>query len=322
MKWTVGIDLGGTNIAVGLVDEQYEIVGREKVKTRAPRSASSLAASMARCVNILLKRHGLRADQLTAIGIGVPGVVDPQTKHLLYASNLFLKHVDLVSLVQTHLPDVPILVGNDADCAAYGEYLAGEAKLYDSALMLTLGTGIGGGFVCDGKIFRGGTGFGIEPGHLVVDLQEGVLCSCGQSGCLEAYASIRGLKRLVEKGLANGEPSMMRERFHSQDPAFNTRIVFDAVRKGDAVALRVLEQYVNYLAVGIRTLVVLYRPHIILLGGGISNAGNLLLKPLRAAVLRTTFAGDIIAPPPIHVSRLGNDAGIIGAAMLYKEPIV
>lgn len=319
VMWSVGIDLGGTNIAVGLVNEHYEIVGRENAKTRAPRTADSLARTIAGCVNSLLNRHRVKAGDLSALGIGVPGVLDPRTNTLLFAGNLLLENVDLAGLLRSHFPPIPILIGNDADCAAYGEYLAGQAKSRDSALMLTLGTGVGGGFVYNRKIFRGGTGFGIEPGHLVVETEGGVRCTCGQTGCLEAYVSIRGLKRLVEEGLANDEPSIMRGRFHPERPSFNAKIVFDAVRRGDLVASRVVEQYVTYLAMGIRTLVVLYRPHIILLGGGISKAGDPLLIPLREAVSRTTMAGDIIPPPPIYISRLGNDAGIIGAAMLHTQ---
>lgn len=319
MAWSIGIDLGGTNIGAGLVDEEGRILGRIYEKTRAPRPAEDLVKSLASCVSQLVQRHQLKVSDLTSIGIGLPGVVDAQTGRLLFAANLALAHIDFPSLMARHFPKTPIYVGNDADCAALGEYLAGGARAYPSVLLLTLGTGLGGGFIYEDRIFRGATGTGIEPGHLALVAEGGRLCSCGQEGCLEAYVSIRGMKGLVEEALAGGRPSLLRDALEAPDTSFNTRLVFDAVLEGDELALEVLQSYVHYLAMGIRSLVVLYRPHIILLGGGISRAGDLLLLPLEEAVRKTTFAGDILPPPPIRISQLGNDAGIIGAALLHTE---
>jgi len=313
MAWSVGIDLGGTNIAMGLVDDQYVIWDRMTEKTRAPRPAEEIVSNMARMIRTLLVRQQLSASDLRFIGIGLPGVVDSNTGVLLFAGNLELTHTDFPKLLAAHFPQVPILAGNDADCAIWGEYLAGEAKDYESALMLTLGTGIGGGLVMDHSIFRGGTGVGIEPGHIAI-VDGGHRCSCGQTGCLEAYASIRGLKRLAADALRSDIPSSLRSL-----ASFGTREIFEAVRRQDPLAQDILDRYVHYLALGILTFTVLYRPHVILLGGGISHAGEALLKPLRKAVLELTFAGHILPPPPVVISRLGNDAGMIGAAMLDRS---
>ncbi len=322
MAWSVGIDLGGTNMAAGLVDDRYRIIERVEVKTRAPQPAASLASSMADCIHSLLKRQGLEGRDLSSIGLGLPGVVDPQKGILLFAPNLELEQVDFPSLLSDYFPETPVYVSNDADCAVFGEYLAGEAKTYDSTLFLTLGTGLGGGFIFDGKLYRGATGLGIEPGHMTLVAEGGLPCSCGQLGCFEVYVTSRGLRRLVLEELADGRPSPLGDLIQTPSPEFDARLFFEAVRQEDPAALRALDRYTSYLAMGIRTLVVLYRPHLILLGGGISQAGPLLLDPLRIAVKRTSFAGDSLPPPPIQLSRLGNEAGIIGAALLYREGCV
>lgn len=319
MAYSIGIDLGGTNIVVGIVDDSRKIVDRKRVKTRAPRSAESLVDTMADTIDTLLTRQELSVTDLLSIGIGVPGVVDPETGMLLHATNLFLKHVDFPALLRERFPDVPVFIANDADCAVFGEYLAGAAHNYKSVLMLTLGTGIGGGFVFENKIFRGATGFGIEPGHMAIETGDRIACSCGQWDCLEVYASIRGLKRMTCEALSGDDDTVLRDRVSFDGASFNARYIFEAASEGDVVATMILDRFVHYLAIGIRNLVVLYRPHMILLGGGISHAGDVLLEPLRARVAQTTVSGDVLPPPPIERSNLGNDAGVIGAAMLYSE---
>lgn len=319
MRWSVGIDLGGTNMAIGLVDSDYRIVDREKAKTGAPRPAESLADTMALGVGRLLERNLLDPSDLDSIGIGLPGLVDQQTGLLIEAANLSLDHVDFPSLLGRAFPRSMIRTGNDGDCAIWGEYLAGEASSFASALLLTLGTGIGGGFVCNGRIFRGATGLGIEPGHMVIEVEDGPLCSCGRRGCYEMYASIRGLNRLIQEGLRE-ELSSSLHRFISKDkPSGNVRAFFDSVRSQDSAALQIMERYAGFLAAGIRTLTVLYRPHLILLGGGISHAGDILLDSLRKALDPEKPDDFILSLPPVAISRLGNDAGIIGAAMLHRE---
>lgn len=319
MIWSVGIDLGGTNIGAALVKDCHEMVSRTFDKTMVPRSPQSLAGTMAACVQRLLDQEGLQVTDLAAIGIGLPGLVDPQEGKLVFASNLALQDVHFPSLMAPYFPGIPVQVNNDADCAALGEYLVGGANAYDSLLLLTLGTGLGGGFIDKGRIFRGGDGRGIEPGHMTLVAQDGWPCTCGQEGCFEAYVSIRGLKRLVSQLLDQGLPSILRDWFQEEEASFNVRRVFDAAGEGDLVAQEAVQQYIRYLALGIRSLVVLYRPQIILLGGGVSGAGDRLRLPLEEAVRQTTFAGDLLPPPPIRISRLGNDAGILGAALLHQQ---
>ena len=319
MSWSIGIDLGGTNIAVGLVDDSHRIADRETVKTKVPRPAESLAESMALCIDNLLARRKLKLSDLSAIGLGLPGLVDGETGLMIEAPNLYLDHIDFISLLKQHFPQTVIKTGNDGDCAAWGEYLAGEASSFESALLLTLGTGLGGGFVYKGKIFRGATGLGIEPGHSAIMAENGPLCTCGRRGCLEMFISIRGLNRLLQESLLEAGETPLRRLIRQDRPSENVKIFFDIVRTGDPAALRVLNRYAAYLAAGIRTLTVLYRPHIILLGGGISRAGDLLLEPLRNLLEPEKPDDFILSLPPVLISRLGNDAGIIGAAMLHKE---
>lgn len=322
MGLSIGIDLGGTNLAVGLVDQRDRILDRESVPTGSPGSADRLADRMATSVRTLLLRQNREEASLESIGIGLPGPVDPRTGRLIEAANLSLRDVDFVSLMHAHFPQTPIFTGNDGDCAAWGAYLAGEGRLYESSLTLTLGTGVGGGLVIGRRLFRGGTGLGIEPGHTVVAAGEGPPCTCGRRGCLENYVSIRGLNRLLMEELESGAPSALREMINPQRPSFNVIKVFDQVRQGDPLAARVIRRYAGYLAAGIRTLTVLLRPHVILLGGGISRAGNLLLEPLNHALTPPVGDDSVLSLPPILISRLGNDAGIIGAARLSLEGLV
>ncbi|MCK9176125.1 MAG: ROK family protein [Clostridiales bacterium] len=315
MGGSIGIDLGGTNIAVGLVSDACDIVSRKDVKTMAPRSARSITKTIVSLIRSLLNENKLTSKDLSSIGIGLPGIVDTKSGELLFATNLKLSHVNFPELFHEYFPNLNVYVGNDADCAVLGEYLAGEAKNYASALLLTLGTGVGGGLVVDGKIFRGGDGLGIEPGHIVVETDRAVKCACGQWGCLETYASIQGLIRLTEEVLASEGDSV----FLQSPYPLNAIRIFEAVRAKDPIAEKIHARYIGYLAAGIKTLVALYRPHIILLGGGLSNASDLLIEPLEKAVRRDIFSGDILPVPSIRVASLRNDAGIIGAAKLYRE---
>ncbi len=315
MDWSIGVDVGGTNIALGLVNQAYDIVARHDEKTRAPRSAESITVTIALAIRALLATSGLSTADLSSIGVGLPGIVDSNSGELLFATNLALSCVNFPTLLQRHFPNTAIMVSNDADCAVLGEYLAGEAKSYDSALLLTLGTGVGGAFIQHHKIFRGGDGLGIEPGHIVVETEYGVVCGCGQRGCLETYASINGLVRLAKEMLSEGGDSILRQSF----PALNTMTIFNAVRGGDRVAIAIHERFIRYLASGIKTLIAVYRPHIILIGGGLSNAPDLLIEPLQSALKEGLFAGDILVAPPIRVASLKNDAGIIGASQLVRN---
>ena len=314
MKYYLGIDLGGTNIATSVIDENYRFVARHSVPTLGTRPFEAVVKDMADAGREVLKKAGLTEKDIGYVGIGAPSTIEPKTQHIVFANNLGWKDADLAGEFRKNW-DIPVKIANDADCAALGESLAGAAKDYDSVLMLTLGTGVGGSFILNKKIYLGGNGYGCEPGHSTL-VYNGVRCTCGRRGCLEAYASVTALIRQSIEMMARYPGSLMREICGNDMTKVDGRTAFDAAKKGDEAALRVVENYEGYLAAGIGSLVVTFRPTVVILGGGLSNEGENLLEPVRRLVHETLYAADLIAPPAILKASLGNDAGIIGAAML------
>lgn len=314
MKYYLGIDLGGTNIATGVLDESYRFLARHNVSTLGTRPFDVVVRDMATAAQEVLAKAGLTEKDISYVGIGAPSTIDPNTHHVVFANNLGWKDADLEGEFRKSW-NVPVRIGNDADCAALGEALAGSAKDYDSMMLLTLGTGVGGSFILDKKIYLGGNGYGCEPGHSVL-VYNGELCTCGRRGCLEAYASVTALIRQTVEMMAAYPRSLMRELCEHDLRKVSGRTAFDAAKKGDEAALRVVENYVNYLSAGIVSLVTSFRPAVVLLGGGISNEGDYLLEPVRRLVRETLYNADMIEAPAILRASLGNDAGIIGAAFL------
>lgn len=315
MKYYVGIDLGGTNIAIGILDEEKNFIEKISVPTLVRRGFSKIVEDMAKSTLALIEKSAIIMEQVESIGIGIPSSINPENNHVVYANNLEWINVDFISEFQKYIPDKKIFLANDADCAALGEAVAGSARNYDSALMITLGTGVGGGLIVDKKVYLGETKVGIEPGHTLL-VYDGITCTCGKKGCLEAYASCTALKRQILEAIARDEMTMMRELCHSQIDAITPKLVFDAAKLGDKTAQDVIHQYIQYLAGGISSLINIFRPHVVIIGGGLSNQDEYLLVPLREGVKAFTYAGEVMDPPPVIKATLGNDAGIIGAAFL------
>lgn len=312
MKYYLGIDLGGTNIATGVLDESYHFLAHHNVSTLGTRPFEVVVRDMATAAQEVLAKAGLTEEDIDYVGIGAPSTIDPNTRHVVFANNLGWKDADLAGEFRKSW-NIPVRIGNDADCAALGEALAGSAKDYDSMMLLTLGTGVGGSFILNKKIYLGGNGYGCEPGHSVL-VYNGALCTCGRRGCLEAYASVTALIQQTIEMMAAYPRSLMRELCENDLRKVSGRTAFDAAKKGDEAALRVVENYVNYLSAGIVSLVTSFRPAVVLLGGGISNEGDYLLEPVRRLVRETLYNADLIEAPAILRASLGNDAGIIGAA--------
>lgn len=313
MRYFIGIDLGGTNIAAGVVSEEGQLICKTSLPTGAGRPAEAIVADMARAVELCLADSGLEKGQIEALGVGVPGAIDNNTGTVLFTSNLDWRELPLTRMLQSQL-GLPVCLGNDADCAALGETLAGGAKEFDSALMITLGTGVGGGLVSHRKLFTGWSGVGIEPGHFTL-VAGGVKCGCGNRGCFEAYASATALIRQTREAMIT-HPDCAIWKFADSVEQVNAKTVFDAAATGDAIAQGVVDQYEEYLAAGIGGIVNLFRPHAVILGGGVSNQGENLLVPLREKLKKYCYASEFIAPPQVVKATLGNDAGIIGAALL------
>lgn len=316
----IGIDLGGTNIATGLVDEKGALLRKRSIPTRAPRPAREIVQDISQVIDELLAESGLDRSDLGGVGMGVPSPVDPKTSTLLHAYNLGLQNVDFPALLEEVFPGVRLNIDNDADCAVYGEYICGSAAGYEQVFMFTLGTGVGSGVILDGRLFRGGTGYGIEPGHTII-VKDGQLCSCGKFGCLDAYASVYGV-RYATKTVLEGRmdlPAWFVDQAGSDPSRVDPRTVFGAAEDREPCALAIVDLYTTYLAIGVCNALVSYRPEILLIGGGIGDAGEILLEGLRMKVDQELPMSDGIPKVPIEACRLGNDAGIIGAALLSRD---
>ena len=306
MSKRIGVDLGGTTAKLGVVTDQNEIVERKVIPTEKGLTFEEEIAVLAEGI--------LSMGDVGIVGFGVPSSLKPGSDVVIHANNLGWKNKDLRGELKKHLGDIPVYIANDADCAAVGEYFQGAGQGSQSMLMLTLGTGVGGGYIYQGRLYRGGNGYGFEPGHMIVQ-RDGVLCSCGIHGCLESYCSATGIIRVIS---ACENSAILRDLIDDNGGKATARMLFDAVRAGDAVAKDILAQYVHTLAIGVGSLTTILRPEIVVIGGGVSGAGDLLFDPLREEVKRTTFSYDVIGGAAIIPAALGNDAGIIGAALLDR----
>lgn len=314
MKYYLGIDLGGTNIATGVVDEKYRIVEKYSTPTLHRRSFEDVVKDIVKAGQTVLEKAGLSQSDIEYVGVGVPSTIDQSTQRVIYANNLDWHNKDFVGEFQKKW-DIPVLVANDADVAVCAEVLAGAGVPYDNILMLTLGTGVGGGIVFKKELFTGGDGYGNEAGHTIL-VAGGEPCTCGRKGCFEAYGSVTALIRDTIRAMADYPQSKMRELCGGDISRVNGRTAFDAAKLGDKAGELVVDQYITYLAEGISSLVILLRPEAVLLGGGICNEGDTLFIPLREKVDGLVYGSDLIGTPPILKAELGNDAGIIGAALL------
>jgi glucokinase len=314
MKYNLGIDLGGTKIAAGIVDEHYTIIGRATAPTVFERGFENIVEDIAGTAQKVLEENGLSFSDVGSIGVGVPSSIDSHSGRIIFANNLDWKNVDFLAEFSRYT-SVPTFIGNDADCAALAECTAGAARNYSNILMITLGTGVGGGIVINKKIFPGGNGFGCEPGHITI-VMDGQLCTCGRKGCLEAYASLYGLMRDTGIAMANDPESQLHDLCGHDSSKVDSRMVFSAAKNGDATALQLVNKFQHYLAVGLSSYATILRPEAIIIGGGLSHQGEYLIGPVRREVLETYYAHDVVPPPAILQAELGNDAGIIGASLL------
>ena len=309
--YRIGIDLGGTNVAVGIVDEAQRIIAAAGVPTRAQNGAAALLDDIAACARDALAKGGLALTDCVGAGIGVPGTCDVDRGVVRYAHNIGWDGVAVTAELQRRL-GMPVFLANDADCAALGEVVAGAAKGCGSALMVTLGTGVGGGFVINGRIWSGHGGLGGEFGHLCIAM-DGEACSCGQRGCWEAYASATALIRQARAAAAAHPDSAL-----NRAAQISGRSVYAAAAAGDETACAVTAQYAVYVGVGLVSFINALFPEVVLLGGGVSGAGEALLSPVRDYVRAHTFVRDAALLPEVRAAALGGDAGIIGAAALVN----
>lgn len=314
--YRVGIDLGGTNIVAGVVDDQYTIVARAKRKTAMPRPADAILADMADAVREAVAAAGLTMADIAYVGIGSPGTCNADTGILEYANNLRFENLPLRDLMREAL-DKPVYIENDANAAALGEALAGAARGAQSCVCITLGTGVGGGIIIDGRIYGGFNFAGAELGHTVI-VVDGDLCTCGRHGCWEAYASATGLVNQTRRAMVEHPDSAMWKIAGDLDHV-DGRTAFDAMRAGDAVGRQVVDAYIGYVACGLVNVINIFQPEVLCIGGGICKEGDTLLKPLQAYIERERYSKFSTHQTRLCVATLGNDAGIIGAAALGEN---
>lgn len=311
MKYYVGIDLGGTNIVAGVVNEKYEIIAKAKTPTNRPRSCEAICEDMARVALEAVALAGLTVDDIESVGVGAPGTVNSDTGVIEYSNNLDFYDAPVARLIRKVI-DKPVYCENDANAAAYGEFVAGSAKGANNAVCITLGTGVGGGIIIDGKIYSGFNFAGAELGHMVVEV-DGPKCTCGRCGCFEVYSSATGLIRMTKESMDANPDSKMHEMMGDH---VSGRLAFNAMRAGDEAAKGVVDKYIKYLAAGIANTINIFQPEVLCIGGGVCNEGDALLVPLKEAVNREIYTRRGGKNTEIVIASLGNDAGIIGAAFL------
>lgn len=314
MKYYIGIDIGGTSIKSGVLDERGKILLTKKCPTKS--GADSIIADIIGLVKGLLAESGKKVE---GVGIGCPGLINSENGEVVYSNNLYWKNVPLKKSLEEAL-NLPVFITNDANAAALGEYFCGAGKKYKSMVLITLGTGVGAGIVVNGKLFEGNLGAGVELGHEVIRVG-GEKCTCGRRGCFEAYASATALIRFAKAAMKKDEKSLLWSLCGGDENKIDGLIIFDALKKGDKTAAKVVKKYVYYLSEGLVNVINAFHPEAVVLGGGICGAGDAFLKPLKRRVNKYIYGGTEFAPVELVVAALGNDAGLCGAAKLAIERV-
>lgn len=315
--YTIGIDLGGTNIVASVVDDDYNIIGTSKTPTNSPRSADEIFDDIADVCEEAVKTAGLTMEDIDSVGMGTPGTVN-QDGVIEFANNLAFNNVPARTMLAKRInkPEEKVFIENDANCAALGEAYAGCGNGAKDFVAVTLGTGVGSGVIIGGKIVNGVNYAGGECGHMVI-VVDGEQCSCGRKGCWEAYASATALIRQTKKAMEEYPDSLM-HKLAKEEGKVSGRTAFDAMRLGDIAGIKVVDDYIKYVACGLINIVNALQPEVICIGGGICNEGETLMKPLRRFVQSERYSIHSKIQTKIVKAELGNDAGVIGAALLGK----
>ncbi len=311
----LGVDLGGTNIAAGVVDDEMKLVHKTSIPTEAAKGAEHVIARIVEVAKLAVKESGISMDEIQSIGIGSPGAVDPEKGVVVFANNLSFRNTPLADLVGAHFPGKKVFIENDANVAAWAEAKCGAAAGVKDSVTVTLGTGVGGGMILNGQLYSGFNHAGGELGHIVIN-EGGRQCSCGRKGCWEAYASVSGLIRTTKEHMEKNKNSLMWKIAGGSLDNVNGLTSFDAMRKGDEEAQKVVDEYLHSVATGIGDIMNMLQPEIICIGGGISKEGDYLLQPVKKYIADETYSRFNENATQIKIAKLGNDAGIIGAALL------
>lgn len=313
--YRIGVDLGGTNIVVGLVDGDMKICDSLSAKTNLPRSAEEIIGDIGKLCNDIIEKNKLDLSEVLSVGVGVPGTANQQTGIVEYANNLGFDMVPFVSLLQKYIK-LPIFMDNDANAAAWGEYKAGRYNT-DSFVMVTLGTGVGGGVVTGGKLVKGCNFAAGELGHMTIDFN-GIPCNCGRVGCFEAYGSATALIEQTKLAMINAtdKDTALWELCGNDIGRIEAKHVFDAVALKDEMGIKLLDNYTTYLAEGLSNIINMLQPEYLAIGGGVSKAGEVLLNPVREKTKKLIYSRNSAVNTKILAAKYDNDAGVIGAALL------
>ena len=312
--YRIGVDLGGTNIAVGVVSEELKIVGRGKVKTKCPRPAAEIFDDIAVAVDMAIKDAGISMDEVSSIGVGTPGSVNKDNGYIEFANNLGFNQVPAKKMLEERLGKT-VFLDNDANCAALGEAIAGVGKGVGNFVAVTLGTGVGSGIIVNGKIVGGVNYAGGEMGHTVIMIN-GKQCNCGRKGCWEQYASATALIAQTKEAMLKNIESKMWQITNGSIDNVSGRTAFDAMRLGDEAAKEVCDNYIYYVSVGIINIINTFQPEFVCIGGGISHEGDTILNPIKKHIDNERYSIHASKQTKIVAAELGNDAGIFGAALL------
>lgn len=310
----IGIDIGGMSVKIGIVNKNSEIIARTTIPTDITITPQAFIKEMAGGVHRLIEENQFTMEQIASIGIGCPGAINTRKGLVIFAGNLGWSNVNLVEEFQAIFP-MPVGLANDADAAALGEVTAGAAKGHKDVVLITLGTGVGGGIIIDGKIFQGPLNGGCELGHMIIRAN-GNPCSCGSQGCFESYASATALMAMGREAAKANMDSMLWKEVAGDVEKINGRIIFDCKEAGDKVAKEVLDNYLHYLAIGVTNVINIFRPEVVILGGGVSAQKEKLTDEIQDRINKLVFAPDLCETAKVVTSTLGNDAGIIGAAYI------
>ncbi|WP_165445362.1 ROK family protein [Bacilliculturomica massiliensis] len=311
----VGFDVGGTNIKVGVVNEKNQIVAQRRQPFPTGRSYQKVAAIMAEMTESMAEELSVPAASFGSVGIAIPGDLDAAGETIINAHNLHFHNIPMKREMEKHFPRTPVFLGNDANVAALAELHAGVFQGCRTAVLLTLGTGVGGGLILNGRMFNGGMEHGVELGHMIL-VHGGDRCSCGKKGCVEAYCAGTWLVRQGRKAIVEYPLSLIYKAARGSMERVSAKLVIDCAKKGDAVAQDIFDDYVEHLSSAITSIASLLDPEVIALGGGVSLAGDFLFRPLRRQVEEKSFFHFAHKVMP---AKLGNEAGIIGAANLIRN---
>lgn len=311
-----GVDVGGTNIKIGLVDESGKIIISSSFKTGSERPFEEVAEDIIVNLHALCSKAEVNFKQLGGIGIGIPGTVDTAKGKVVAAANIGWYDVDIADYLST-ATGLKCVVGNDANCAALGEYKYANAKGYRNIVFITLGTGIGSGIVIDGKLFSGMGSAGAEAGHLTL-VYDGEPCNCGNKGCWERYASATALINQTRKA-AEEAPNSILGRLVASEGKINGKTAFIAKEKGCPVASQVVEQYLQYIGAGLISLGNILHPEAFVIGGGISHEGEHIFQPIQAQLDEYLEKSGFLPRIDVVKASLGNSAGLLGAASLVMQ---